>query len=79
MNKKEIKTTIKNIEGALKKLEDKKKVRLYFFIADSKGAPVGSLAYTYELAYKLQELGYNVKMLYAEKEFIGVKDWLGEK
>ena len=79
MDKKEIKATLKNIEAAIKKMDDKKKVRLYFFVADSKGSPVGSLAYTYDLAYKLQELGYNVKMLYAEKEFVGVKDWLGEK
>jgi len=79
MDKKEVKATLKNIEATIKKLDDLKKVRLYFFVADSKGAPVGSLAYTYELAYKLQEMGYNVKMLYAEKEFVGVKEWLGEK
>lgn len=79
MDKKEIKTALNNIQNAIKKVE-KKDFKLLFFVADSKGTPVGSLTYTYELAYELQEMGYKVQMLYAEKEdFVGVKDWLGEK
>ena len=78
MDKKEMKLALKNIESAIKNVE-KKNFKLLFFVADSKGAPVGSLAYTYELAYRLKELGYKVQMLYAENEFVGVKDWMGEK
>ena len=78
MDKKELKAALKNIESASKQI-DKKNSKFLFFVADSKGTPVGSLAYTYELAYKLSKLGYNVQMLYAENEFVGVKDWLGEK
>ena len=78
MDKKEIKTALNNIKSAITKVE-KKDFKLLFFVADSKGTPVGSLTYTYELAYELQEMGYKVQMLYAEKDFVGVKDWLGEK
>lgn len=78
MDKKEIKTALRNIESAIKNVE-KKNFKMLFFVADSKGTPVGSLAYTYELAYKLQELGYKVQMLYAGNDFVGVKNWLGEK
>lgn len=78
MEKKEIKTALINIKNSQKNIS-KGKFRLFFFVADSKGTPIGSLAYTYELAYKLKQLGYDVRMLYAENEFVGVKDWLGEK
>ena len=50
-----------------------------FFVVDTKGIPSGSLAYIYETAYQLQEAGYKVKILHAEKEFVGVEYWLGKK
>lgn len=78
MDKKEIKTALKNIESAMKNIE-KKNFKLLFYVDDSKGVPVGSITYTYELAYELYNLGYNVQMLYADNEFVGVKSWLGEK
>lgn len=37
---------------------------LYFFVADSKNVPNGSMAYIYQMAYTLQNLGYNIQMLY---------------
>lgn len=69
---------IKTITESIKNLEDKK-FNLLFFVVDSKGTPLGSLAYIYELAKRFNDAGYNVKMLHAEKEFIGVKDWMGEE
>lgn len=78
MTKAEIKKTIKELENSVKQLTDKKN-KLFFFVVDSKGAPIGSLSYIYGIAYRLKELGYNVQMLYAEKDFVGVKEWLGEK
>ena len=69
---------IKNIEKSIEKL-GKKDFNVMFFVVDTKGVPSGSLAYIYETAYQLQQAGYKVKMLHAEKEFVGVGDWLGEK
>lgn len=69
---------IKNIEKNIEKLVNKD-FNVMFFVVDTKGIPSGSLAYIYETAYQLKEAGYNVKMLHAEKEFVGVSSWLGEK
>lgn len=69
---------IKNIEKSIEKLVNKD-FNVMFFVVDTKGIPSGSLAYIYETAYQLQEAGYKVKMLHAEKEFVGVGSWLGEK
>lgn len=69
---------IKNIEKSIEKLTNKD-FTVMFFVVDTKGIPSGSLAHIYETAYQLQEAGYNVKMLHAEKDFVGVGSWLGEK
>lgn len=69
---------IKKIKTAIKNIEDKN-FSLLFFVYDTKGAPNGSLAYIYETAYQLAEEGYKVKMLYADKDFVGVESWLGDK
>jgi len=78
MTEKEIKTVINSLEKSIKKIE-KGESKLLFFVADSKGTPIGSLSYIYDIAYKMKEMKYDVQMLYAEKEFVGVKEWLGEK
>ena len=78
MDKEQIKNQIKEIETSIKQITNKTN-KLLFFVADSKGTPIGSLSYIYGLAYTLQEMGYNVSMLYAEKEFVGVESWLGKK
>lgn len=69
---------LKLLEKEIEKIRNKKN-KIMFFVMDSKGAPIGSLAYIYETAYQLKEMGYNVLMLHAEKEFVGVGEWLGEK
>lgn len=68
--------TIEKIKNAIKSLEENK-FTAYFFVIDSKGVPTGSLAYIYETAKHLSDLGYNVKMLHAENDFEGVESWLG--
>ena len=68
---------IEKVKNAIKSIEDKD-FTLYFFVIDSKGAPMGSLAYVYETAKHLSDLGYNVKMLHAENDFVGVETWLGK-
>lgn len=70
--------TTKKIKDAIKNIESKN-FTLLFFVYDTQGAPNGSLAYIYETAYQLKESGYKVKMLYADKEFVGVESWLGKK
>ena len=69
---------LKFIENEIKKFDDKK-FKVMFFVMDTKNTPIGSLAYIYETAYQLSEMGYNVHMLYAEQDFVGVRDWLGDK
>ena len=69
---------VKNIEKSIEKLVNKD-FNIMFFVVDTKGIPSGSLAYIYETAYQLHEAGYKVKMLHAEKEFVGVESWLGKK
>lgn len=69
---------IERITNEIKKL-DSKESNLFFYVIDTKGNPSGSLAYIYEIAYGLKDMGYKVTMLYNEEEFIGVGEWLGEK
>ena len=63
---------VKNIENSIEKLVNKD-FNIMFFVVDTKGIPSGSLAYIYETAYQLQEAGYKVKILHAEKEFVGYR------
>lgn len=68
----------KIVEENIDKLE-KKDFTIFFFVLDTKGNPSSSAEYIYQTAYALQEMGYKVKMLHQEKDFVGVGDWLGEK
>lgn len=72
------KKVIERIEDSIKNL-NKKDFTVYFFIIDTKGTPNGSTQYIYEMAHELSELGYTIKMLHQEKEFVGVGEWLGEE
>lgn len=58
---------------------NKKTFKVMFFVYDTKGAPSGSLTYIYKTAYTLKNEGYNVLILHNEKDFVGVKGWLGDK
>lgn len=66
------------IEEQIAKI-DNKDFTFYFYIPDTKGVPSGSLAYLYDIAFGLKEMGYNVGMMYNEEEFIGVEEWLGKE
>lgn len=70
------KKVIERIDEAIDNL-NKKKFTIYFFVIDTKGTPNGSTQYIYEMAKELIDLEYNVTMLYQEKEFVGVGEWLG--
>lgn len=69
---------LKRIDESIEKL-NKKDFTIYFFVIDTKGTPNGSTQYIYETAKQLIDLGYKCEMLHAEKEFVGVGEWLGEE
>ena len=69
---------IKKIQEELEMLRDKS-FTVFFFVYDSKGTPSGSLANIYETALALKGFGYKVQMLHADKDFVGVRSWLGDE
>ena len=64
MDKEEI---IKQIEGNLVKLSEKD-FGIYFFTADTKGAPTASIANIYEHVKMLNELGYKAYVLHEKND-----------
>ena len=66
------------IEEQITKI-DNKDFTLYFYVADTKGVPSGSLGYIYDIAFGLKEMGYKVGLMHSEEEFVGVEEWLGTK
>lgn len=78
MSKKKSSNPLDKINDEIKKLQDNK-ARFSFIIFDTKGMPNEELEYIYEMALSLDEKGHQVRMLHTEPEFVGVKEWLGEK
>lgn len=54
---------LERLEEAIRNLKTKN-FTLYFFVVDCKNVPNGSLQYVYQLAKALNDLDYNVKMIY---------------
>ena len=69
---------IEKLRNEIDKINNKE-FNVYFFIADTKGAPSGYITYLYETALALKNMGYNVHMLHQENEFVGVSSWMGDK
>lgn len=78
---------IEKLKESYNKLRNKE-FTFYFFVVDSANIPNGSMFYSYVMAKEIQDLGYNVKMLYQyegedksipERSFIGVGEWLGKE
>nr|UWD58158.1 MAG: glycogen synthase [Bacteriophage sp.]DAF44158.1 MAG TPA: WsaF [Myoviridae sp. ctNQV2] len=59
-NTKEI---VQRIETEIGKLKDKS-FKVLFYVPDAKNNATGYISYIYQMALTLQQLGYNVKMLY---------------
>lgn len=59
-NTKEI---VQRIETEIGKLKDKS-FKVLFYVPDAKNNATGYISYMYQMALTLQQLGYNVKMLY---------------
>lgn len=69
---------VKNlIQDAVSNLE-KKEFKIYFFVMDTKGNPVASLANIYEHAKLLRELGYDAQILHEKSDYTPVGTSLGE-
>lgn len=76
MTELETNNAISALEKEIEKITDKKN-NLYFYVYDTKGTPSENLYYIYDIAKQAKDLGYTVKMLYSDKEFVGVEKWLG--
>jgi hypothetical protein len=71
------KETTSYLESALSRLE-KKENAIYFLVYDTKNNARAAVKNIYDMALVLKENGYNVKILVEEKEYSGVKGWLGD-
>lgn len=78
MDKEKIELMKSRINEQISKI-DNKEFSLYFYIVDTKGVPSGSLAYIYDIALGLHDMGYNVGMMHSEEDFVGVEEWLGKE
>jgi glycosyltransferase involved in cell wall biosynthesis len=78
MNSEKVALMRARIEEQIAKI-DNKDFTFYFYVPDTKGVASGSLAYLYDVALGLQNMGYKVGMMYSEEDFIGVDEWLGKE
>jgi hypothetical protein len=79
-NKEEI---VKSLMENLEKMENKD-FSIYFFVIDTQGNAVGSVAYIYEQVKVLTELGYKASILHEKNDYTTnqisfIKTWLGEE
>lgn len=79
-NKEEI---VKSLMENLEKMENKN-FSIYFFVIDTQGNAVGSVAYIYEQVKILTELGYKACILHEKNDYMNnqinfIKNWLGEE
>ncbi len=70
-------TTIDFLEEALGRLENYESV-IYFLVYDTKNNARAAVKHIYDMASILKESGYNAKILVEEKDYTGVKGWLGD-
>lgn len=68
----------KILEGFIDTLENKKG-RFLFFVIDSKGKPMASVAYAYSQAKQLIDLGYSASILVDSTTTYHGAPWLGEE
>jgi hypothetical protein len=65
------------IEESIDKLE-KKDFRIFFFVMDSKGTPIGSVSNIYDHVKQLRELGYDAQILHEKNDYVPVNVNLGD-
>jgi len=69
--------TIDFLETALDRLEKNESV-IYFLAYDTKNNARAAIKHIYDMASILKESGFNTKILVEEKDYTGVKGWLGD-
>ena len=69
--------TIDFLESALSRLEKNESV-IYFLVYDTKDNARAAIKNIYDMALVLRENGFNSKILVEEKEYTGVRGWLGD-
>jgi hypothetical protein len=62
----------------ISKLESKES-KFYFFVMDTKGNPIASVATIYEHVKILRDLGYDAIILHEKNDYQGVGGWLGKE
>jgi hypothetical protein len=72
---------LENLKKNLTKMEEKD-FSIYFFVIDTNGSPIGSVANIYEHVKMLNELGYKAYVLHEKNEYTTkqlefIKNWLG--
>jgi len=75
MNKNE---NILRLEESIDRLKNNESV-IYFLTYDTKNNPRASVKYIYDLCLTLKNNGINSKILVEDKNYTGVKNWLGDK
>ena len=66
------------IKESIEKL-DKKDFKIFFFVMDTKGNPIASVANIYDHARILRELGYDAQILHEKDDYTSVVPTLGEE
>lgn len=69
--------TIDFLEEALGRLERNESV-IYFLVYDTKNNARAAVKHIYDMASILKETGHNAKILVEEKDYTGIKGWLGD-
>jgi len=77
MEKSDKEITNEFLESALSRLENNESVT-YFLLYDTKDNARAAVKNIYDMALILKENGFNTKILVEEKEYTGVKGWLGD-
>ena len=69
---------IEKIERSVETLKNKTS-RIYFLVQDTKGNPMASVKYTYDVALTLKNNGYNAIIIHETNEYKGVSEWIDER
>ena len=69
---------IEKIERSVETLKNKTS-RIYFLVQDTKGNPMASVKYIYDVALTLKNNGYNSIIIHETNEYKGVSEWIDER
>lgn len=72
---------LEKVQKIQKSLENiiNKTSRIYFLVQDTKGNPMASIKYIYDMALTLKNNGFNSIIIHETKDYHGVSEWLGKE